>query len=267
LYNEYASSEMVSIARHFGDLGAAAVVEGGQGRKGGAGDATRADRPKRLASFVTHRMSPAEARIRDALGNETDLEFNEVPLRDAVDFIKDKHGIEIQLDERLLTEATVKNDTPITINLKGISLRSALRLMLSRLPNHPTFVIGDEVLFITTREGASDRKLVRIYNVGELIETRRGPEVDPFGGPAPPSRGGYGVAGPRAPAPADHLTELANVIQQAVEPNTWTPDHGCAVVPLLSKDSALLVVRQSSLAHEEIVELLKSIQDAQREQR
>ena len=75
-----------------------------------------------------------------------------MPLRDAVEFIKDKHGIEIQLDERLLTEATVTTDTPITINVKGTSLRSAFRLMLSRLPNHPTFIIQDEVLLITSRE-------------------------------------------------------------------------------------------------------------------
>ena len=65
--------------------------------------------------------------------------------------------------------------------------------------------------------------------------------------------------------PLHQLTELANVIQQTVEPGTWTPDHGCAVVPLLSKDASLLVVRHSSVAQEEIVELLKSIGDAQRE--
>jgi hypothetical protein len=234
----------------------AAVLAGGQARNGERREAVRPDGRKRAPSFAAYAVSPAEQRIREELDKPTDLEFNEVPLKDVVEYIKDKHGIELQLDERLLADAAVATDTPITLNLKGVSLRSAMRLMLGRLPGNPTFVVADEVLLITTREGAAERKVVRVYNVGDLVEARRNPQGDPFG--VPGATGGYGV-----PAASDSLSELANVIQQAIEPGTWTPERGCAVVPLVSKDTPLLVVRHSRSAHDEIVELLKSIHDTQ----
>jgi hypothetical protein len=139
------------------------------------------------------------------------------------------------------------------MNVKGIALRSALQLMLSRLPSNPTFVIADEVLLITTREGAAQRKLARIYNVDELVDQR---QALPSPREAPPGygRGGYGVE-----ASYDGLSALANVIQQTIEPGTWGAENGCAVVPLVSKGRSLLVVRQSWPVHDEIESLLGSL--------
>ena len=65
-----------------------------------------------------------------------------------IDYLKDLHSIEIQIDEKALADMGIGSDTPITRNLKGITLRSALRLMLKELDL--TYVIRDEVLSITT---------------------------------------------------------------------------------------------------------------------
>ena len=51
-------------------------------------------------------------------------------MKDVVDYLKDLHHIEVQLDVPALKEAGVEESTPVTKNLKGISLRSALELML-----------------------------------------------------------------------------------------------------------------------------------------
>jgi hypothetical protein len=78
----------------------------------------------------------------------------ETPLKDVVDYLQDLHHIEIQLDEKALRQAGIGDDTPVTFNLKGVSLQSALRLLL-REPDLD-YVIRDEVLFITTpREAAA----------------------------------------------------------------------------------------------------------------
>ncbi len=74
------------------------------------------------------------------------MEFIETPLQDVIDFLKDFHQIEIQIDQKSLDDVGIGTDTPITRNLKGITLRSALRLLLRDLDL--TYLIRDEVLLI-----------------------------------------------------------------------------------------------------------------------
>ena len=65
-----------------------------------------------------------ERRIELVLTQPTHMEFIETPLADAVDYLKDLHGIEIQLDTKALEEAGIGTDTPMTGTLKGVSLHS-----------------------------------------------------------------------------------------------------------------------------------------------
>jgi hypothetical protein len=141
------------------------------------------------------RAGPAEEKIYEALDNETDLEFNEVPLRDAVEYIKDKHGIEIQLDEKALTEAVIATDTPVTRNVKGISLRSALRLMLR--PLQLTYMVQNEVLLITTQAEADMKLVTKVYPVADLVlPINAGGGINPFAlGGLGGGAGGLGLGG------------------------------------------------------------------------
>ena len=102
-----------------------------------------------------------EARIEAALRQPTKLEFVGTSLAAVVDYLKDLHGIEIQIDHWGLARAGLGPDTPVTQNLKNISLRSAMRLMLGQMGL--TYVVRDEVLLITTRERADTMLQTRIY--------------------------------------------------------------------------------------------------------
>jgi hypothetical protein len=188
------------------------------------------------------------------------MEFNDLPLRDAVGYLKDKHGIEIQIDEKDLAECGVKKDAPITLTVKGISLRSALRLLLSQLSKSATFVVADEVLLITSREGAMQRKSVRIYDVSDFVEPRSTAGGDPFGAPAP-------APPPYAAGTLTGVQGLLNVIERAIAPGTWGAEQGTGVVPLVRNDSALLVVHHSASVHDEIVDLLSSLREMRKQGR
>lgn len=124
-------------------------------------------RRKKYASVDLKKVGPAEERISKALDETTSMEFVETPLSDVVDYLKDLHKIEIQLDTRALEDAGAGSDTPITKNLKGISLRSALRLLLGGLDL--TYVIKDEVLLITTPEKAGSELVTKVYPVADLV--------------------------------------------------------------------------------------------------
>jgi tetratricopeptide (TPR) repeat protein len=124
-------------------------------------------RRKKYASIDLARQGGAEQKIFAALEDDTRLEFIETPLNSVIDFLKDQHDINIEIDTRRLEEVGVGSDTPITRNLRGISLRSALRLILGELDL--TYVVRDEVLLITTQEEAEAKLVTKVYPVGDLV--------------------------------------------------------------------------------------------------
>lgn len=140
-------------------------------------------RKARYAAVTLAREGAAERRINEELRRPTEMQFMDTPLSDAISVLKDRHQIEIQLDQKALRDAGIATDTPVTLDVKGISLRSALRLLLR--PLDLTYVIQDEVLMITTPEEAEQRLSIKVYPVGDLV-------VPPY---SPASMGGMGMFG------------------------------------------------------------------------
>lgn len=148
-------------------------------------------RKARYAAMDLASQGPAERRISEQLTKTTQLDFLDTPLSDVIDTLKDMHGIEIQLDQRALQDVGIATDTPVTMRLQGVTLRSALRLMLR--PLDLTYVIQDEVLLITTPEEAENRLITKVYPVADLavppgILSSSGGGMGMFGGMG----GGFG---------------------------------------------------------------------------
>ena len=99
-----------------------------------------------------HRADPRDASIRAALDQNTNFNFTERPFYGVIDYLKQRHGIEIELDTRALDDASIPRDTPVTRSIKGVTLRSALNLLLDHLDL--TYMIQNGVLKITTKEEA-----------------------------------------------------------------------------------------------------------------
>jgi hypothetical protein len=149
-------------------------------------------RRKKYAAIDLAKQGGAEEKIFAALDNPTKLEFIETPLQDVIDFLKDFHGIEIQIDHRALETVGIGSDTPITRALDGITLRSALRLMLKEMDL--TYVVRDEVLLITTPEEAESELTTKVYPVADLVlPISSGAGANPFSlGGGVGGQGGFG---------------------------------------------------------------------------
>ncbi|MBU6277298.1 MAG: hypothetical protein KGQ61_11730 [Planctomycetes bacterium] len=130
----------------------------------------------------------AEKKIYDALEKPVEsLEFSETPLRDVISQLQDSQGIPIQVDTKALEDAGLDLDAPVTRNLSGVSLRSALRLILGDLDM--TYLVKDEVLLITTKEKAAEDLIVKVYPVADLVMPMNAAGgVNPF-------QGGGGMGG------------------------------------------------------------------------
>ena len=108
----------------------------------------------------------SESALRSPLRG-TGLDFADTPLEEVVNLLQDDYDIPIQIDVPALDEIGIAPDEPVNINLHGVSLRSALRLMLKNL--QLTYVIQDEVLMITTPESADQELVVKVYPVADLV--------------------------------------------------------------------------------------------------
>ncbi len=126
-------------------------------------------RRKKYSSIDLHKRGGAEEEIIKQLDEPTRMDFEETPLDEVVDYLKEYHGIEIQLDTKALDEVGIGSDTPVTSRVRGISLRSGLRLMLKAIDPTLTYAIQNEVLMLTTREAAEENLVTRVYPVADLV--------------------------------------------------------------------------------------------------
>ena len=170
--------------------------------------------------------SVTEKEILETLDAPAKCDFHETPLADVVEFLRQSHGIEIQFDRRALDAVGISSDSPITGNFRGISLRSGLRMILDPLDLH--FVVHDEVLLITTREGAESRLYHRVYPIGGLI-------------------------GSEPEAASRNCFALTDLVTQVIQPESWDDVGGPASVasipPAIPQS---LVVFQTFRGHEEM---------------
>ena len=76
-------------------------------------------------------------------------------------------GVEVQLDRKALSASGIESGTPITFDVKGVSLKSALNLMLR--PLDLTYIYKDEVLLITTPDQVEKYLKVKVYDIRDLL--------------------------------------------------------------------------------------------------
>ena len=111
---------------------------------------------ERIDALLTARQK--QVRLIQPLQEPTTIEFVETPLKDVMDYLKDlHHPLLLRLDRAALRNAKMSTDMAITHNLRGVSLDSALRLMLRQVGL--MHVVHDGTISITTE--AEGRRLLQ----------------------------------------------------------------------------------------------------------
>ena len=138
------------------------------------------ERRRKWATVDLRKDSPNEQRIQQALKDPTEVAFTDQPLKDALDYLEDLHHIEIIIDTPALADEGISTDQNVNLVLSGITLRSALRLLLE--PLQLTYVIEDEVMKITTQQKADEKTSTRVYPVADLVVRITAPQGGGMGG-------------------------------------------------------------------------------------
>jgi hypothetical protein len=152
------------------------------------------NRRKEYASVDLQKKGGAEEKIFRALGENADFQLLGMPLSQFADLIEQQHKIQVEIDTRGLTDAGFDPEG-ITINrdLRGISLRSALRLILREL--ELTYVVQNEVLLITTPDKAASVMTTKVYPVADLVLAIRNIDIPSMPLPFRDIFGGLSTAG------------------------------------------------------------------------
>ncbi len=178
----------------------------------------------------------AQERIEEALRQPASLDMADTPLSDLVETLKEKHQINVVLDVRALDEFGIASDTPISFSISGVSLESALSLVLRGLDL--TWAIHDEVLLITTPEEAELMLLTKVYEVSDLVICRN--------------------ASGELWADFDTLIEMITV---TIAPDTWDDVGGPgSIAPASLRGGDVLVIAQTYQVHRKIAKLLEDLQ-------
>lgn len=170
--------------------------------------------------------------ISAALNEPASFTFSARKLSEVVEDIAEQYKINILIDHRSLEEFGVTADLPVTISIKRVKLKSALRYILNDIDL--TFINRDKVLWITAANAQCEGNLLdRIYWI-------EGTEFD-----------------------SDTLNDLIALVQTTIAPDTWEALGGPSTVTASPKsDRPFVLVSTTRAIHEEIDHLLKGLRDA-----
>jgi beta-lactamase regulating signal transducer with metallopeptidase domain len=125
-------------------------------------DADPQARPQPLILRHPANTNPAqfsEKAIR-SLYKPTNIEWTELPLADGLQYLSEFHDLPLRSDEEALRAAKISPaDIPVTLKLDGVSLRSALKLVLE--PYQLGFYIDAKGIVVTTQEKAAEQSKAR----------------------------------------------------------------------------------------------------------
>lgn len=176
----------------------------------------------------TDQHQATEAALREPLSRRVTVDFNETPLREAIDQIADTIGITIRIDAEALQDHGRDEGFPITISLADVP---ASMLIRSMLPKDLRSIPRDGHLVVTTLEAAREDPAIWFY-------------------PTPSGLDAF---------------EVEQLIQQIVEPDAWENLGGPYSIVGVSGGSPEGVgvsVRAADEIHERILPLLVGLDQA-----
>jgi len=227
------------------------------------------------------------------------MDFKEMPLKQILDDVQGLTGINIVVDEPALMDAGISLDKQITQRLSGISLKSALYVLLQQV--HLTYVVQNEVLNVTTEDHARGKCVVRIHPVLDLVTpvlnsdgsaaanvlktAAQPPDSIKLNGTAPYQSlnslgGGKDVslsqlgAGPGANGTVVPTVTTSNgqnvglqetlikLITNTIQPQTWSSMGGHGTIEFYPLGQAL-IINQTPDIQEQVAELLQALRRLQ----
>ncbi len=220
----------------------------------------------------------AEEATRQKLEKKISFCFVDEPISYCMAFLADQTETQVLIDAKSLEDFGMDPESPITMQMKEVPTKLALRLMLEQIDL--AYRIDHNLVIVTTQEDAEGQLCIRMYDIVGLLESNIAarPKISTtqFGGSGFGDGGGFGdnkdttvakadgqsqqKTTPRRPlnnrsrkTPNDRLCEL---IHQMVSPESWDSVGGPGSLAIYN---GVLVVCQTEEVHREVESLLDQL--------
>jgi hypothetical protein len=185
-------------------------------------------------------LTAKEKALLAALNEPVKADFRNVKLTEVIDYLATVSKQTIVVEKEALKDANV-NYEDATVNFvspRSVSMRTALRKIL--LDNGLTYVIKDELIYVTTPQKARDLMVTRVYPIGDLITG-----IDSFG-----TNGLKNLPAGVANNEVAAANMIIDMIKSSTDPDSWAPDNraggfGKGTITYSPLNKAL-IIRQSS---------------------
>jgi hypothetical protein len=180
---------------------------------------------------ATTPLTAKEKSILRALNTPMTIKFKDSRFEDVIEYLKTVTNQPIMLDQSALDEAKLNYDTPVTLNIRDVSLRTVLRKILGDFGL--TYIIKDETIQVTSMVKARETLVTRSYNIRDLVD----PGNSVLWGP-----------GINAVQTAQNVNAIMELIQTSVDPESWTKNGGKGTI-VFHGPSMSLVIKNTAEVH------------------
>jgi RNA polymerase sigma factor (sigma-70 family) len=167
----------------------------------------------------------------EKLGEPVNLNFQQISVRDALEYLRERSGLNLMVDRSVASPDEDKLERRVTLRLEGVPLRTALRYVMQEAGL--SYAIEDGILVVSATPDSERNLERRVYPVGDLV---------PVGGEA------------------DNLIE---VITKTVEPQTWADLGGPGSIAYFIEGQSL-VVNQTPAVQGQVEKLLTELRAARK---
>jgi general secretion pathway protein D len=210
-----------------------------------------------VASLVPAKLAAASALRHQLDATLPEVKFDGVSLADAIDFLRDVSGANIDVNWKALEGDGVSKDTTINVKLRSISLHRALDIVLGETGGTGKigFTYDQNVIEITTQELIDTKMYTRIYPVQDLImevpDFTNAPDFNLQSTSTTGSGGANGASGGGSnggstglfngggsnsnnatptKTPTERANDLMELIRSTVQPDVWQENGGKASI-------------------------------------
>lgn len=207
-------------------------------------------KPKGVLEEAADELSDTDQAIANKLREiKVDLDYQNQPLTDVVNYIREVSGLNVVIDSKTIPDPTAET---FSIKVKNISLEGALKILL---PNkQKAHTIEDGVVIVTTTDALKKKVRLELYPVQDLTY---GLQDFPGVNITLDDQGlGTAAAGAEEGAKQQFTGEdLANLIKNTIDKDNWDEANGQSVV----FQNGLLIVRNALDVHKKIRKFLNDL--------
>ena len=212
------------------------------------------------------------------------LDFEDTEFQAVITFLREMSNLNINPNWTALEAAGIAKTAKVSLHLTDVTFENALRTLLSNLGGGTTalnFVVDDGVVTISTKEDLSQKTVIRLYDINDLIVRYpmfSGPVLDLSdslnnvssgnGGGGGGSGGLFGSGGTNGgtntsedctPSKSEVIQKIITTIKGAVEPDSWKPE---GTVGIINDFNGSLTVLQTADAQAKVADVLAQLREA-----